>query len=318
MKLEKNGSVVELVKENNILKKIEIAGRCCYNSQNLITEDSYISFIKKIVESGHTSVFEHGNIILRYYDSFDQDDIAFVYEWLLARKAVTESHVLITVENEIEPNKFYIMMSGNARAWLDFLDSSEKPEHLFDADEHVKNIYNFVHEIYPEIFSNEPFLTYATYPIKLLTEDEAREINIAHTYYTFRIETSRDISHQLVRHRTLSFSQQSQRFVNYNLDKNGGGDISFIQPRVNSEDLPEIYSFCESAENNYLYLINKKYRPEVARSVLPNCTKTVIYISGRYNDWRNFIELRTGKTAQEEIREIAMIIDKEIRKINCV
>ena len=61
-------SSVEFIREPNILKKIELAGRTCYNSQNLITEDSYKKFIKRIMANGHGSVIEHSNIIIHTGD----------------------------------------------------------------------------------------------------------------------------------------------------------------------------------------------------------------------------------------------------------
>lgn len=313
MKIEH--SSVELIKEENILKKIELAGRTCYNSQNLITEDSYKKFIKKIVERGHTSVTEHSNIIIKYYSTYEIEDAEFVYEWLLARKGATNAHVWITFEHDEEKDEFFIMMSGNARAWADFLQE-EVDEHLLDSDDHIKNIYLNLHKKYPELFMEERGLPWSETELVFLTEEEAAQINIVHTSYTFKIVTSRDITHQLVRHRVLSFSQQSQRYVNFSLEKNGG-EISYIEPRIekNTQAYEDWKSECQSIEAIYNGLIDDGLPPEVARCVLPNCASSIIYITGHYLDWQHFLGLRLDSHAQLEIQELAKEIDKNIK--NC-
>ena len=310
-------SSVELVKETNILKKIELAGRTCYNSQNLITDDSYKKFIKKIMQHAHGSVIEHSNIIIKYYKTFEIEDAEFVYEWLLARKGFTNSHVWITFEKEEgqeDYDEYFIMMSGNARAWLDFL-TPNIDTHLIDSDDHIKNIYFEFHKKYPELFIEERGLPWTETEVEFLTEEEAANINIVHTSYTFKIITSRDITHQLVRHRVLSFSQQSQRYVNFTLEKNGG-EISFIKPRIdeNSDSYNAWVEECQNIENLYNGFIDDGMPPEAARCILPNCTSSVIYITGHYLDWQHFINLRTDSHAQLEIQDIAKDIDKNIKK----
>lgn len=312
MKIE--NSSVEFIREPNILKKIELAGRTCYNSQNLITENSYKKFIKKIMEHAHGSVIEHSNIIIKYYETADVEDAEFVYEWLLARKGFTNSHVWITLEKEENSEEHFIMMSGNARAWIDFL--TEKVDaHLLDSDDHIKNIYYEFHNKYPELFIEERGLPWTETEVVFLTEEEAAAINIVHTSYTFKVITSRDITHQIVRHRVLSFSQQSQRYVNFSLEKNDG-EITYITPRINedTQSYEDWAAECQNVENLYNGFIDDGLPPEVARCILPNCTKTIIYITGHYMDWQHFIELRTDSHAQLEIQEIAKKIDKEIKK----
>ena len=305
-------SSVELIREPNILKKIELAGRTCYNSQNLITEDSYKKFISKIMAHGHTSVIEHSNIIIKYHKTFEVEDAEFVFEWLLARKGMTNAHVWITFEQE--DGEYFILISGNARAWVDFL-SEKTNEHLLDSDDHVKNLYLALHERYPEIFIEDRGLPWCEDSIEFLTESEAADINIVHTSYTFKIITSRDITHQIVRHRTLSFSQQSQRYVNFSLDKNDG-EITYIQPRI-EEDTQSYNDWkieCQNIENVYNGFTDDGLPPEVARCILPNCAKTIIYVTGHYLDWQHFIELRSDSHAQLEIQQLAKKIDKEIKK----
>ena len=307
-------SSVEFIREPNILKKIELAGRTCYNSQNLITDESYKKFISNIMSRGHTSVIEHSNIIIKYHETYEIEDAEFVFEWLLARKGITNAHVWITFEEDKERETYFILMSGNARAWIDFLYEKTN-EHLLDSDDHVKNLYVALKAKYPELFLEDRGKPWCEDSIEFLAEEEVADINIVHTSYTFKIITSRDITHQLVRHRVLSFSQQSQRYVNFTLEKNDG-EITFIQPRIDesSEAFKEWKKECQNIENIYNGLIDDGYSPEIARCILPNCAKTVIYITGHYLDWQHFIDLSLESHAQEEIQHIAKKIDKELKK----
>ena len=304
-------SSVEIVREPNILKRIELAGRTCYNSQHLITDTSYEKFITNIIARGHGSVLEHSNIAYKYYTTVDELDIEYVYEWMLARKAVTGSHVLITLEHK--DNEYFILISGNVRAWFDFIDEDVNDEHLIDSEDSIANFKLQLHEDYPLLFAESAMVPWKIEKPVLLTEEELLKINPIHTYYTFKIVTTRDISHQLVRHRTLSFSQQSQRWVNYTLDKNDG-EITFIMPRIDENMLDDFEAECENIQSLYFKMIESGLKPEVARSILPNCTKTIIYITGKYLDWENFVNLRTEPGAQKEIQDIALQIDKEIKK----
>ena len=168
---------------------------------------------------------------------------------------------------------------------------------------------------YPELFIEDRGEPWCEDNIVFLSEEEAAELNIVHTSYTFKVITSRDITHQLVRHRVLSFSQQSQRYVNFTLDKNDG-EITFIHPRFDDDTqaYKDWYNECQNIESAYNGFIDDGLPPEVARCILPNCAKTIIYITGHYLDWQHFIDLRADSHAQEEIQYIAKKIDKEIKK----
>jgi thymidylate synthase (FAD) len=124
-----------------------------------------------------------------------------------------------------------------------------------------------------------------------------------HVNFTFGIEgVSRVLSHQLVRHRIASFSQQSQRYVK--LDKTFG----FIIPESVEGNRPAYEEFC-----NLVALTHKIYRAlldcgipaEDARYVLPNATETKIVVSMNARSLFNFFKVRCCNRAQWEIRELA-------------
>ena len=109
---------------------------------------------------------------------------------------------------------------------------------------------------------------------------------------------------QLSRQRLLSLAVQSQRYCNYAKDR-FGRDISFIEPYGLRTDVAKeawIFSMKE-AEAQYFNLIeNHKLPAEVARSVLPNSTATIIYAKTNVREWRHIFNLRCDTHAQQDIR----------------
>jgi len=124
---------------------------------------------------------------------------------------------------------------------------------------------------------------------------------------TFLIENiSRACSHQLVRHRLCSFSQESQRYVS--LDK--GGWKAVVPPAIAENDeakviLEESWRYLEEA---YRKLMVMGIRKEDARFLLPNATETRMVMTIPYATLRHFLELRLHKSAQWEIRKVANAI----------
>lgn len=142
---------------------------------------------------------------------------------------------------------------------------------------------------------------------------------IEHFSYTVRIVCDRATSHQLVRHRLASYSQESQRYINYMKR----GDIGFITPRALIEKPVEFQLWLAAvtaAEKNYFDLIEAGIKPEVARSVLPNATKTEIVVTANLRQWRHIFKERLFNShAQEDIRHIMrMIYDHMVQKFPVV
>lgn len=118
----------------------------------------------------------------------------------------------------------------------------------------------------------------------------------------------RATANQLVRHRLASYTQESTRYCNYSMDKFGNA-ISVIRPcgvklGTLEEDLWE--EACKQAEDRYMELLRAGVKPETARSILPQCTKTEIAITMNLREWRHFFKLRCDIHAQEDIRRLAL------------
>lgn len=129
---------------------------------------------------------------------------------------------------------------------------------------------------------------------------------LEHFSLTYRLVTSRTVTHQLVRHRVgHSYSQASQRYCNYSNDK-FGNEVSFISPDFSDcEEQSLVWeNAMESAEQSYFEMLECGTKPEIARSVLPNSTATEIIVTSNIRALRNLLKLRLQPDVQPEFREL--------------
>lgn len=136
-----------------------------------------------------------------------------------------------------------------------------------------------------------------------------------HICFTFAIEgISRTCSHQLVRHRLCTFSQQSQRYVNF---KNV--DLNYITPPdiKNNETLNKEYDLImKQLKNFYNKAIISGINPEDARFILPNAAATNITMSTNLRNLMHLCNLRLCNRAQWEIKELTKLMVKEVLSQN--
>ena len=131
---------------------------------------------------------------------------------------------------------------------------------------------------------------------------------IEHYSITVKVVCSRAISHQIVRHRIGSYSQESQRYVSY---KDG---IEVIErPGLKGEALKEWEGAQQRSIDSYRRLIELGIKPEVARDVLTNAAATEIVMTLNPRQWRHFCRLRTSPAADPQMRVIAGMILKEFK-----
>lgn len=282
-------------------KKMEFAGRVCYLSRDKITEDSYIKFLNTIISSGHTSILEHERVILKI-------DLTKRFNPFLTISQ--EDHMkFFNISNDNE-GKLYI--SSNIRGWYNSIHNDEI--------KYDNGIYSLLKSVYPFIFTKTLEEKDKACCEIVKVKDLPEDIRKFHDSKTFDIICSRACSHQLVRHRSLSFSQQSQRYVNFSKDKYGHS-IDFIMPNfidrknIENKDVVEnklLESF-KQAEENYFYLTENGLLAEDARCVLPNATATEIVVTGTTDEWEKFINLRSDSHAQEEIRQISNTIKSYLK-----
>ena len=129
---------------------------------------------------------------------------------------------------------------------------------------------------------------------------------IEHEKLSVKIICDRGVTHEIVRHRIASYSQESTRYCNYTKDK-FGNELTFIKPLFWDEG-DTCYTLWKeqmaSIEKGYFALIEAGATPEEARSVLPNSLKTEIVVTMNMREWRHFFRLRGSKAAHPQIREL--------------
>lgn len=148
---------------------------------------------------------------------------------------------------------------------------------------------------------------------------------IEHGSMTVRFIVDRGVSHELVRHRLASFSQESTRYCNYSKDK-FDNQLSFIIPEwmeldgwtgeitVSSDDPMQIWlRSMDKAEKNYNKLIAAGWQPQQARSILPNSLKTEIVVTANFREWRTIFKQRTALAAHPQMREVMVPLLAEVK-----
>ena len=143
---------------------------------------------------------------------------------------------------------------------------------------------------------------------------------IEHCSVTADIICDRGVTHEIVRHRIGSYSQESTRYCNYSADKYGN-EITVIDPGTAFNWSYVIDGMgkhnawlrsCKAAEREYLNMLSEGASPQEARSVLPNSLKTEIWVTYNLREWRHFFELRCAPAAHPQMQEVAKMLLAEM------
>lgn len=200
----------------------------------------------------------------------------------------------------LEHGTVYLYTSDGAvdDEWLDFYARNPYSKII----PHTNDVGNFwaVTTNYRVLVENQRLVDIIPYLFNPTEQHERR--------YTFKFTCSRAIANELIRHRTFSYAQESQRYCGYDKSK-FNGELTYIIPShlkleegsffVNDyhSELPpgELGTFLYSllaAEDCYMSLRDGGWQAQQARDVLPNATKTELCITGFSSDWRHLLDLR--------------------------
>ena len=293
MKLIKpNVEIIEQQPElEGVYKQIELAGRTCYKSEDKITEGSAKAFVDRMLSLHHRSVLEHGSVYLK-----------------IPIKAETSYRIDEYNDNPYTKTKidrdlscYYI--STNYRVlvehnWLDDLQYICEP-----------------------------------------TEYHEKRITVKWT-------CDRGILAEFTRHRTFSFAAESTRYCNYSKNKFGNeitfiipswlnlpegkytnwdndwcdvAELKLLHPEVDNLD-DAANCFLQSIKNSeyyYFMLLDRGWKPQQARQVLPNALKTELVMTGFESDWKHFFSLRSPKAGATGVHpDAAYLADMLYDKLN--
>ncbi|MFN8465874.1 MAG: FAD-dependent thymidylate synthase [Caldilineaceae bacterium] len=289
---------------------IEYAGRVCYRSTHRMGTAS--GFIADRVREGHEDIIEHVVVTVRVAGL--TPDVAAPSSWRMINRHCEVSDL----------GAGAWLVSGNTRVWVDFFRQGIALEAL----PMVRAIAPAVFAEFPgEAITHSPSNSNCAHPLTkqlqlpsptlLPTQDGPMRVTLLgytqpqladpalalhHGAAVFLFEgISRTCTHQLVRHRLASFSQESQRYV----DLSKGGWNAIVPPAVaeNPAAMAELEEFWAMAEAKYERLRQLGIRKEDARFLLPNAAETRIVASMNFAGWSHFLWLRAvDKAAQWEIR----------------
>ena len=276
---------------------IEEAGRLCYKSGDKSTDTSADAFVRGLIKRKHLSVLEHGDMLFEIGDYHIYDNVA---ESLKILRDAGEQPPMLEMTNI----GHRCIVSGNMRAWLELFASGS-----------VASRY-FIGHFDPVFIRNMGFMDEDAEP-----DDRVRQIHYAdlhdpleqlvHLRQTVKFTVDRGVTHEFVRHRKMSFSQESTRYCNYS-DGRFGSEITVIKPcflNENTESCSLWKRQCMSAEVAYFTLLNMGLLSEETRDVLPHSTKADLMMTGTLGMWDHFFDLRarqlTGK-AHPQAAEVAV------------
>ena len=335
---------------------VELAGRTCYKSTDLISEGSAIKFAQRLKQSGHWAMLEHGQIYIGLtYDMLD----SFIVELLnndftLIDGELNENDDVVN-RTSIPALKFFNitwmeeflaeqvskqLFSGSFRSFLSLYAIYNSDPKFYTA---IGNILYFLAESYPDLFDkpkgfeiDEEYNNFELIDPDCieqwiideygdLAEKEGLDINSIlrkHITHTVLFTCDRGVSHEFVRMRLCSFAQESTRYCNYSKDK-FGNEITVIKPCFwdeNSEEYAIWKESCEESEKNYFKLIDKGAKAQEARSVLPNSLKTELIITTNEDEWQHIVNLRyhgtTGAPHPQMVESMTCIYDTLVEKSN--
>lgn len=157
---------------------------------------------------------------------------------------------------------------------------------------------------------------------------DGHESILEHEKISVVIKVDRGVTHEYVRHRIASYSQESTRYCNYSAEKFDHGityiDIadaikydpvmSKLPPQVIGDIIAEWYRACIDAEKHYIRMIELGATPQMARGVLNHSTKAQIAVTMNLREWRHFFRLRYDPAAHPQMIEIAEMLLKVFKR----
>lgn len=144
--------------------------------------------------------------------------------------------------------------------------------------------------------------------IKAVVLDHGDWSIVEHASVTVDMLVDRGVTHELVRHRLFSFTQESTRFVNYEKKM----APSFINPlhceqQYNNETTSGWYwRAINQCEESYRGMIAEGCPPQIARSVFPNALASRIVVTGNLRSWRHLMIMRTTKETHPQFRQVTI------------
>lgn len=276
-------SSVQIIEEKDPYKMIELAGRTCYKSEDKITENSAKEFVDRMIKLGHGAMLEHGTIYLT-----------------IAKTAMNIGNPIFYIKNKyskVNEDGLFYYITTNLRVLVENNRLDDLQYQVEPTEHHEKRI-------------------------------------------TVKWILDRVTGESFLRHRVFSFARESTRYCNYSKDK-FNNEITFIKPTwldiptgnytywdgdwcdidkmkiqlPSDNSITDNFLWClNNAEKQYNLLINKGWKPQQARQVLPFAVCSPLVMTGFESDWEHFFSLRCSSKAHPDAKKLADELYKLIHK----
>lgn len=295
--------ILDEMDKRPLVERIEACGRICYKSEDKITSESAIPFVKKIVAHGHNSVMEMAAVTFKVF--CDQE---YIDRFFSCQPKYLIVHLI----------DGGMLVSGSLRAFREFYS-------FHQINEVAQICIAFLAKDEPYLFADivgnaGADLQNSAIRVQRLSlaevDDLAPQFQLHHRFVAVKFVVNRAVTHELVRHRPCSYLQESQRYCRYSHEK-FGNQVTFIKPMFYEEGTSEYDDWkkaMEETEKIYLKLLETS-TPQAARTVLPNSCKTEIITFCNLAEWKHIFSLRTTTHAEPSMREVMIPLQQQLSKL---
>jgi thymidylate synthase (FAD) len=211
---------------------------------------------------------------------------------------------------------------GTVYLYVEYGSPVGDPRYFAGTEIFIKYSKNKYSKVHSEIVNNYLHKIYITTNYRVLAENgwlddlqyqcdptEQHEKRI-----TVKFICDRGVTHEFVRHRTMSFAQESTRYCNYSKDKFGNEITCILPPWEIDDSYLELEEDLKVLESIYFKWLKKGWKAQEARYFLPTGVKTELVMTGFTSDWEHFFKLRCHSTAHPQARELAIPLQEEFIK----
>lgn len=305
---------VELLLEEDLYKKIEIAGRTYCKSEDKLTTRTSRRFVRNLIKNQHTSVLEHSYLVFEIMFDTEIPDVIFRYLQIL----LNDKYLEVSIDMDIPR----ILVSGNIRS-IRNRGTDVKPEYCNDP------IYRAMLKMYPEFASPKEEQGEAIYTqieaniiditkLKNITEYEFKK----HFRLTAKFIIDRGTAHEITMHRSFSFTQEPSTYTGYSVDQ-PENRIVFCKPSTYDswakKKQTKFKKLLSTIESSYIDLVSTSesvLTAEQAQAIVPNALRTELIVSGPAHEWIHFFNLKSRELTGSVHPDIKCIADKCLLLMN--
>lgn len=269
------------------------AGTTCYRSEDK-TKKSSEDFIKMFKNLKHMSMTEFMwvTLVVRDFKHLLENGIFSKEKFLISNRLADQNTVV----------------SGNARAWLEFMDRLDKhSKHIADKkqEKHIHWImYNTIAEtlnaVNPVMFDLSFKRIKKPLEISFVQSIDKEDVELYEKHHWVAIKfknVSRGLIDEFVRHRKMSYAVSSTRYID-------NSESEFIFPKCEEEDYKIIEESVQAMCDGYNKLVDKGVSKDVARCLLPLGLSQEMVVAGTIEDWKHIFKLRSQPNAHWEIKSV--------------